>query len=313
MPLLDLSVYVAFETFMAFMNEPGLLEVTGIPTLGNAPLVGTTTYKELIIQDPLQTATMTIQLQHINVQSTQVASRQSPTVRFDGEPNIAAHGSCVSLGIKVFTGDNFGVIDNIYNEHDSMTHNPSNVDNNPPLARNHSINRIIYAPDAGGAIQLGIVQTKTTNSGYTHVLIKRIAEQQQQGSVVPAFEWVIFNHGMTSSIFTGGERYTYTLWWTVSPGSCSIPPVVPTCDICVIRVKGKQWPRDLKQTTITSSSVQTGLPLASYDPKNKHETRTAKQEKAAILTKMEASRHSLRTTRLARRLVRQTAVIGPPL
>ncbi len=294
MPLLDLGVYVAFETFMAFMNEPGVLEITGIPLLGNAPLVGTTTYKELVRLNPTNSASMTMQLQHINTQNPTVAERTSPTITFDAEPNLNNYGNCASLGVKVYRGDNFGILTNIYNRHTSF-----NAYNSNELTKS-----LVYAPDDGGAIEIGL----QTASHFVQIFPQE--GQQQQGDVVPKYEWKILNKKMINAVFTGGERYIYNIWWnTQLPGI--ITPPSTNCDICVIRVKGKQWPRD-PRTITTSSSVQNGSAHPYCAPKSRRLTRTASQERVLIGTKMEASLHSLRTTRSARRLEKRTAAIGPP-
>ncbi len=293
MPLLDLGVYVAFETFMAFMNEPGVLEITGIPTLGNAPIPGTATYKEIVRLSDDNSAAMTIQLQHINMSTEVVEGRSSPTIIFDAETNINNYGNAASLGVKVFRGDNFGVMTNIFNNHTSF-----NSYNDNKLSAS-----LVYEPDAGGAVERALINTAHD------LMLFPIRGQQQAGDVVPKYQWQIVNGKMVNIIFLDRELYIYNVYWNSRyVGGGNTPS---DCGICTIRVKGKQWPRDLLTTT-TSSLGQTGSPLASYDPRNKQGTRTARQEKAAIQTKMEEKQHSLRTTRLARRLVRQTAVIGLP-
>ncbi len=292
MPLLDLGVYVAFETFMAFMNEPGVLEITGIPLLGNAPIPGTATYKETVRLNADHSAAMTIQLQHINMSTQVVDARSSPTILLEAEPNINNYGNSASLGVKVFRGDNFGIMTNIFNNHTSF-----NSYNDNKLSSS-----LVYALDDGGAIEVGLVNT-------AHDLqLFPIKEQQQAGDVVPKYQWQIVNGKMINEIFNGNERYIYNVYWNSRyVGGGSTPS---NCGICVIRVKGKQWQR--QPTTTTSSSEQNGSARLSCVQKSRRLTRTASLEKALIETKMEASRHSRTTTRSARRLVRQDHVLEFP-
>ncbi len=289
MPLLDLGVYVAFETFMAFMNEPGVLEITGIPTLGNAPIPGTATYKEIVRLNSDNSAAMTIQLQHINMSTQVVDGRSSPTILLEAETNINNYGNAASLGIKVFRGDNYGVITNIFNNHTSF-----NSYNDNKLSSS-----LVYTPDEGGAIGVGLVNT-------AHDLqLFPIKQQQQAGDVVPKYQWQIVNGKMINEIFNGKETYIYNVYWNSrNVGGGSTPS---NCGICVIRVKGKQWQR--QPTTTTSSSGRNGSARLSSVQKSKRLTRTASLEKALIETKMEASQHSRRTTRSARPLERQARVL----
>ncbi len=297
---LALNEYVSPDKLMEFLNQPGVLEVTGLPLLGNPPLADTIRHKTLAYGSPTTAAVMNVTLTDCYM----IAENAAPdvTVTSSATYNTTrpyySSGSMVtsmSLGIKQFVGDNEGI----------LTKATIGEYQFNGITRGNSI---IYAPDAGGAIETGF-SAKTTPNGTRIVSV--VSEQLQgnatyQATVVTT-NTALFNEGGNNL----GHRYWYNVdWYEITGPTNSNTP--SDCDICVIRVKGKQWPRD-PQTTTTSSLVRTGSLQASYDPRNRLGTRTAKQEKVAILTKMEESRHLLRTTRSARRLVRQTAVTGLPL
>ncbi len=287
---LDMSEYQELDKVLNFIESRGeqQAEVIGLPLSGTIPNPDTITSKVKVLFDPQKQGVMLVYQAHATYQSTLgrlVLEANIPAFAVD-TPLPIDFKQRVQLGVMVkqFRGDTFGRINSyICNGEDCYGCDPHDAERTGTLA--------------------SLTNDETTVRN----------EVQTSGARNFRHE---FNGRLESSNALQPSDQTFN-WWVWYPYILGHPlktdiPIEAPCDICVIRVTGKQWPRD-PQTTTTSSSGRNGSAHPYFDPRSKRLTRTASQEKVLIETKMAESQHSRTTTRSRRKLERQGAVIGFPL
>ncbi len=289
MPTIDLNTYVTVEEFAAFMNEEGILECTGLPTLGVEPAIeDQVRYKEKYVVSADNTGVMAILMADVKsgASTLNYADRTSQQVRFAGEFNLTTNSSGMGLGVKMFEGDNFGVLEKVH------------------LSTGTTVTGLAYKPDPVGAIQVGV-------TGSFEFVITPIDQEHVQGQVVPEYAAHLTTRRINNQSFLNDHGYLVWISWH-STSSTSAPPPVKSCSICTVRVPGKQWPGQLPTTT-TSSSGRIGSHQRYLDLKSRHLMTRANREKVDTKTRMEASRHSRPMPRLVKSWEKKEVYIGPPL
>ncbi len=280
---------------MAFAAGEGPWEILGLPTLGNTPLKGTGRISKKYLFDETRGMLLLAQFHYsAAIDSSRVTAVSEPALtraKYECRQVVPPFRTVISyaLGIKQHRGDNYGNLVGYTN-----------------LLKNDNPSDEMTVWDATDGEQLAGYATKEstlTRTTYTQVLV----------GTPPYVEHVV---ALGGSVARQDGEEVYTILLEYYPYSQPIPgstaPPSTGCDICVVRVPGKQWPGQLPTTTI-SSSGRSGCHQRFLDLRNKQRTTKGTREKASTRIKMEVSKLSQRIQKSPKNLVRQIPYIGPPL